>query len=65
MLFLQFLYIQKEEEINDLKDVVSMLSCGALQRSSNTTNIIYRIDYVFLRIRKRYLLCWEENPEKG
>ena len=28
--------IYTKEEINDLETVVSMLSCGALERSSNT-----------------------------
>ena len=53
--------------MNDLETVVSMLSCGALQRSNNTY-IETIVEAVFLRIRKRFSLCafhWKENPEKG
>ena len=55
-----------EEEINDLETVVSMLFCGALERSNNL--YIESIVEPFLRIKKRSSLCgfdWEENPEKG
>ena len=45
--------------------VVSILSCRALERSSNSYSYIESI--VFPRIRKESSLCgfdWKENPEK-
>ena len=52
----------REEEISDLKIVVFMLSCGALERS-NKPHVQSCVES--LRIRKRASLCGfdrEENP---
>ena len=58
--------IYTEEKINNSEAVASMLSCDTHERSNSPYIKLW--NFVFLRTRKRSLLCdfdLEENPEKG
>ena len=65
-LYLQFLHIEKK--INNLETVVSVLSCGALERSNSPYIESIVAPCVSKNFRNKSSLCgfdWQENSEKG